>query len=72
MIPQCLAVTVNGPSDAWPARSWIYAFASSSTTFWVAADAITAGLDFEQALQDPDMVKLQASQQVRLCICCLL
>ena len=28
-------------------------------------DAITAGLDFEQALQDPEMVKLQASQQVR-------
>ena len=30
----------------------------------VAADAIVAGLDFEAALQDPDMVKLQASQQV--------
>jgi hypothetical protein len=29
-----------------------------------AADAIVAGLDFEAALQDPNMVKLQASQQV--------
>lgn len=28
------------------------------------ADAIVAGLDFEAALQDPNMVKLQASQQV--------
>lgn len=27
-------------------------------------DAISAGLDFEEALQDPEMVKLQASQQV--------
>lgn len=28
------------------------------------SDAISAGLDFEAALQDPEMVKLQASQQV--------
>ena len=34
----------------------------------VCTDAITAGLDFEQALQDPDMVKLQASQQVRIVV----
>lgn len=33
--------------------------------WFAAADAIVAGLDFEAALQDPDMVKLQASQQVR-------
>jgi hypothetical protein len=29
-------------------------------------DAIVAGLDFEAALQDPDLVKLQASQQVMI------
>lgn len=29
-------------------------------------DAIVAGLDFEAALQDPNMVKLQASQQVMI------